>query len=401
MLRPDGIRELCYLVKIDGIYPLEGYDRVESAAVGGWRIVVRKDQFKPNDYAIYFEIDSKVPAQEPFMFLESKKFKVKTQKMCKSISQGLLMSVEDFTSLENPPQWALDLQKDIEAGKELEHYGLTEAIGVTYSVEEDNKRKAPSADKYKLMVQRKPNIFKQSWARWLMKREWGRKIMFFLFGKRSDKKKGWPYWVHKTDEERIENLPQYLKDKCEWIATEKVDGTSTTFTMKRGKFGKREFYVCSRNVVFDKPNKACFYDTNVYIEMAEKYHIENVLKQLLDTFDLDWVTIQGETYGGGIQKRDYSMEGHDFKAFNLIFSDSGRVDTITMKCVLSEYGVPCVDILDEHYVLPDTIEELREFVNSEPSRIDGKMKEGIVFRSRDGVRSFKCVSPEYLIKYHN
>ena len=32
---------------------------------------------------------------------------------------------------------------------------------------------------------------------------------------------------------------------------------------------------------FDKPDKQCFYETNVYTEMAEKYHMENVLRELL------------------------------------------------------------------------------------------------------------------------
>ena len=89
------------------------------------------------------------------------------------------------------------------------------------------------------------------------------------------------------------------------------------------------------------------------------------------------------------------------KAFNLKFSHRGRVGTVEMTEILSEFNIPCVNILDEHYILPDTIEELRDFVNSEPSRIDGKMKEGIVFRSPDVTRSFKCVSPEFLIKFHN
>ena len=29
-----------------------------------------------------------------------------------------------------------------------------------------------------------------------------------------------------------------------------------------------------------------------------------------------------------------------------------------------------------------------------------QMKEGIVFRDLDGIRSFKCVDPEYLLKVH-
>ena len=55
---------------------------------------------------------------------------------------------------------------------------------------------------------------------------------------------------------------------------------------------------------------------------------------------------------------------------------------------------------DENYVLPDTIEDLRAYVHSELSTVDGIIKEGIVFRSQDGSMSFKCVDPEYLIKYH-
>ena len=66
-----------------------------------------------------------------------------------------------------------------------------------------------------------------------------------------------------------------------------------------------------------------------------------------------------------------------------------------------QWGIPCVPILDANYTLPATIEELREYVNSEPSVVNRKIKEGIVFRSQDGVQSFKCVSPEYLLKYHS
>lgn len=98
MLNEKGQRELAYIVKIDGLLPIEGADRVEIAQVGGWRIMVKKGQFIEGDLAIYFEIDSKVPEKEPFLFLKDKHFKIKTQKYFKGtvISQGLLMSPEDF-----------------------------------------------------------------------------------------------------------------------------------------------------------------------------------------------------------------------------------------------------------------------------------------------------------------
>ena len=79
MLNKDGQRELAYIVSIDEIKPIPNYDRVEHARVGGWWVIVKKDQFKVGDLAIYIEVDSKVPEEEPFLFLESKKYRVKTQ----------------------------------------------------------------------------------------------------------------------------------------------------------------------------------------------------------------------------------------------------------------------------------------------------------------------------------
>ena len=388
MLNEKKERELAYVVKVDEIRPIEGADRVEVAIVNGWHIMVRKDQFKPGDLAVYFEIDSKVPAEEPFMFLEPKHFKIKTQKYFKGtvISQGLLMGFEDFG-------WEKDAYK-------LGDF-LTQKLKVTYAVEEDNARKASSVDKYKKMAQRHGKLFSHQPFRWLMRRTWGKKFLFLFFGKTSDKKTGWPAWVVKTDEERVENMPWIFDNKSPFVATEKIDGTSTTFTMKRSKFGKNDFYVCSRNVVFDKPDKNCFYDTNVYIEMAEKYDIEKILESILtDDPTLDWVTLQGETYGAGIQKRDYGLKEHRFAGFNFITSKEGRWDSVRAAKFMTQYNIPWVPILNENYILPDTIEELRAFSHNEGSRIDGVIKEGIVFRSQDGSISFKCVDPEFLMKYH-
>ena len=411
MLNKNNERELAYVVIVNAITPIKGYDRVELAHVGGWTVVVGKGEFHAGDPAIYFEIDSQLPEVEPFTnmeFLAKKHYKIKTQKMCKSISQGLLMSAANFgwkKSAENAGDFPY-----IKDNEGICHFTndesrfLTKQLNVTYAVPEDNARKANSVDKYKKMAQRNGKLFSRKPFKWLMKKEWGRKLLFTFFGDKKDKT-GWPAWVKKTDEERIENLPYLFEDKSSWIATEKIDGTSTTFTLKRGKgfFDKEEFYICSRNVCFNKPDKNCFYETNVYIEMAEKYDIYNKMKYLLETEykNCDWITIQGETYGAGIQKRDYHMTEHNFMAFNLISSNYGRENSLIMKDILEkENGIPCVPIITESYTLPNTLEELREFVDSDTSVIDGEIREGIVFRSYDGSRSFKCVSPTYLMKYH-
>ena len=404
MLNAKNERELCYVVRVNEIKPIEGRDRVECAVVGGWTIMVRKDQFKPGDLGIYFEIDSQVPEKEPFMFLKAKHFKIKTQKYKtpdgQFWSQGLLMHAEDF-GWEMLDDSIADDEKNLHFDEGDTRF-LTEKLGVTYAVAEDNSRKAGSVDKYKKMAQRNGKLFAHQPFRWLMRHEWGKKLLFVFFGKKKDKKGGWPEWVAKTNEERVQNMPWILADKSEWIATEKIDGTSTTFTMKRGKRRNQyDFYICSRNVVFDKPDKQCFYDSNVYVEMAEKYNVESVLRKILENRpDLDWVTLQGETYGAGIQKRDYSLKDHDFVGFNFITSASGRWNSVDAKKLMNGFGIPWVPIVDEHFVLPDTVDELLT-IATDKSVIDGGMREGLVFRSQDGAKSFKAVSNEFLMKYHN
>lgn len=186
-------RALAYIVTIDEIRPIPNYDRVEHARTNGWWCVTRLNELKVGDKAVYFEVDSKVPADdERFSFLEAKHYKIKTQKMCGVFSQGLLMPVTLFPEL-----------ADMEVGTDV-----TDILKVTYSVIEDNTRKSKNGDpdaKYKSMAQRHQKIFKKPIVRKIMKHKLGRKIMFLFFGKKKDKPLSFPThfpFVHKTDEER-------------------------------------------------------------------------------------------------------------------------------------------------------------------------------------------------------
>lgn len=412
MLNKNNIRELAYLVTIDSIKPIEGSDNCEAAVVNGWEVMVRKNTFKAGDVAIYFEIDSLLDYTQPeFAFMERYHGKVKTQKYTFGgrnpgfYSQGLLMSLSDFDWQPVKNEYKIGAIEPNETIHEVgEESGfLTERFNVKYITIEDRKRKGgETKDKYKAMVQRHPKIFKNKAIRKLYKTNFGKKLLYIFFG-HSKKKTSWLNWVVKTDEERIENMPFLLGKEDKWIATEKIDGTSSTYTMKKTFFGKK-YYVCSRNVVFDNPNKQCYYDTNVYLEIGEKYNMKEVLKKLFKEKypHANYITIQGEIYGDKIQNRDYGLKNgeHDFAAFNLIV-DGTRMNSIDMTNILYEYDVPCVPIVDVDYQLPKTIEELREYVDGIFSLIDFKMREGVVFRSSDATRSFKCVSPNYLIKYHN
>ena len=382
----NGKRALAYVVTIDEIKPIEGYDRVEYARTNGWWVIIGKnDNLKVGDKCVYFEVDSKVNANdERFAFLEKRNYKIKTQKMCKVISQGLLMPLYLFPELGD-----LEVNTDV-----------TDKLKVVYSTEEDNVRKKddPNA-KYKSMVARKPNIFKKSWAKWLMRRDWGRKLMFFFFGRKKDNPRGFPGFVSKTDEERVENQPWRIGDGKTYLATEKLDGTSCTYALERKGKKKFEFYVCSRNVRQKDETQECYHDHNIYWDLAFKYDIESKLREWLESHPEDkWVCIQGEGVGA-VQGNPLKLAEDDLYVFNFKDSEYGRFPSLVGKDIIENWSMKWVPILGE-VQMPDTMEELKNAATGKSVVNPEVMREGIVYRSLDGTDSFKNVSREYLLKHN-
>ena len=379
-------RALAYTTKVGEISKIEGADNIELVSVLGWKVIAKIGEFHEGDPCVYFEIDSKLPEKEWSEFMRAKHFKVKTMKLGKFgvISQGLALPINTF-GIEIPNEENID---------------VTELLGVTYSVEEDNARKKvdPNA-KYKSMASRHPNIFKQPWARWMMKREWGRKIMFFFFGKKKDKPRGFPTFVSKTDEERVENQPWRIGDGKTYLCTEKLDGTSCTYALERKGKKKFEFYVCSRNVRQQDEKQECYHDHNIYWDLAFKYDIETVLRDILTLRpDLDWVCIQGEGVGS-VQGNPLKLTEDDLYVFNFKDSAVGRWGSNEAKILLEKYGIKWVPILGE-VQMPDTMEELKQLATGKSVVNPNVMREGLVYRSLDGSDSFKNVSREYLLKHN-
>ncbi len=379
-------RALAYIVTIDEIKPIDGYDRVEYARTNGWWVIISKnDNLKVGDKCVYFEVDSKVNSEdERFAFLEKRNYKIKTQKMCKVISQGLLMPVSLF-----PELGEADVNTDV-----------TDTLKVIYAVEEDNARKKvdPNA-KYRSMAARHQKIFKQPWARWMMRREWGKRIMFLFFGKKKDKPRAFPSFVSKTDEERVENQPWRIGDGKTYLCTEKLDGTSCTYALERKGRNKFEFYVCSRNVRQQDEKQECYHDHNIYWDLAFKYDIERHLRDFLcDWPEFKWVCIQGEGVGS-VQGNPLKLAEDDLYIFNFKDSVHGRLPSEIGRGIIEEWGMKWVPILGE-VQMPDTMEELKQLATGKSVVNPDVMREGLVYRSLDGSDSFKNVSREYLLKHN-
>ena len=379
----DGKRALAYVTTLEEIKPIEGYDRVEYGRVGGWWCIIPKsDSMQVGDKVVYFEVDSKVPsADERFAFLEKRNFKIKTLKMCKVLSQGLIMPIKSFPEL-----------AEMEVGIDV-----TDILHIVYAEAEDNVRKNSNPNaKYESMRARHKKLFKRPWAKWMMKRAWGRKVMFFFFGKKKDNPRGFPAFISKTDEERIENVPWRLEEDKKWLVTEKLDGTSCTYVLERKGRNKFEFYVCSRNVRQKDETQSCYHDHNIYWDLAFKYDIENKLKQhLIENPFLKWVCIQGEGVGN-VQGNPLKLKEDDLYVFNFKDSSNGRWSSTEGKLLIEEWGMKWVPIIGIQS-LPKTMEEMKAQADG-PSVVNPEViREGYVYRSLDGQESFKNVSNNFLM----
>ena len=357
------MRKLATIREISENRPIEGKDRIQLSTVDGWHVITTKEDFPVGAKCVYVEIDSVMPEKPEFEFLKSKKYRIRTMKMSGVISQGICF-----------PLTILPPKKD---GSEYEiGEDVTDIIGVTqYEETMDNDRE---------LSEQKTN---KKFPKWLMRFAWFRKL---VLPKKT--KGGFPSFVSKTDEERIQNMPWICEDKREWTATEKIDGQSGTFALVKHKGllrTKYEYIVCSRNLRLGAK------DNSSYWHVSDKYNIENALKNMIG--DREWIALQGECIGPKIQKNKYGVKECDLYIFNLIYP-TGRVDSITAKSICENKGFNFVPIIADHVVLPDTVDEVLKYATGQ-SQLADTMREGIVFRSRDGKQSFKAVSPEFLIRW--
>ena len=261
------------------------------------------------------------------------------------------------------------------------------------------------------MSARHVKLARTNWWRWLMRREWGRKLLFVFFGKKKDKKNGWPVGmfpgVSKTDQERAECMPWVLQDKTPFIVTQKCDGSSGTYILSRNKFNKYEFFVCSRNVRMMKPDQECFYgDHNYYWEVAMKYNIEAKMKRWLkDNPKATFVCWQGEICAPGIQSNPHHLTETHFYCFHWTDDINGRRDIISAANDWKNFDMEVVPIVDTNYIMPDDFEEFKLTADGvyDATVCEGNAncaREGFVYyKTTDPNFSFKNVSRAYLLNH--
>jgi hypothetical protein len=346
-------RKLASVQKVVNIRPIEGADAIEVATVQGWDVVD-------------IETDSIMPEKPEYEFLRQRRFRVRAIKLRGQMSMGLVL-----------PLSVLPKKMKVREGDDV-----TDALGVV--------KYDPQALIEERLAAEQAAREKSKIKKFLSKYSWFRR----LFAK--NKRGGFPKFISKTDETRIQNIPNILVTEAgtKFEATEKLDGQSGTWFLVRhkGLFGtKYSFGVCSRRILLNRP------DSSSYWQMAYKYDIENVLKKLIG--DNSYIAIQGEICGPSIQGNKYGLVENDLFAFNLIYPD-GKVEGVIAQTILLAQGIKFVPILSLYFYLPETVNDLLELANGETVLNSSKaLREGIVFRNYEKNISFKAVSPKFLLKH--
>lgn len=376
------MRKLAHIEQITWIRPIKGADNIELAGILGWQCIVKKNEFRVGDLAIYVEIDSIMPSDNPyFAFLESKHYKIKTMKMKGVISQGIIF-----------PLSILHRKKTYTIGDDV-----TDVLKIKKI--EDDVPNQQIKDVITLIKQQHKKLFKNKYFLWGMKFKLFRKVIYKLLMPKKNPKH-FPAWIEKTDEIRLQNIPLVLeayKDEP-MVVTEKIDGTSTSFGLKKINKRKYDFAVCSRNVRQIDLNQKCYYNDNIYQQIANKYNIKNTLIKILQKYNATTVVLQGETIGESIQKNKYRLKGIDFYAFNLVI-DGNKIDSTIGISIMQDYNIKWVPIIARNFRLLPTVDEMIVYADGK-SALSDTLREGVVIRDHRNTTSFKCISNQFLLKHN-
>lgn len=192
----------------------------------------------------------------------------------------------------------------------------------------------------------------------------------------------YPNFTPKTDSERVQNLSdeilQKLGEKCTWKATEKVDGTSSTWW----KDENGAIHVASRNY------EIAIIKDSVHDQLIKRYRLDEILKP--------YEIIKGEIVGEGIQNNPLKIQGKRLLIFEWISPYRGlpkELEDIKVK----EYDLP----------FPETVEEAVTQAYGLKSLLNPNVQaEGIVwwnneeelFEELDFRPNFKAINNKYLLK---
>ena len=399
-------RKLASVRIIKEIRPIKGADLIELAIIDGWQCVTKKGEFVAGDLGIYFEIDSFLPIEPEFEFLEksSKRkmgelvgLRLKTIKLRGELSQGLVLpykAVERFF-IDNDNGQTFELGADV-----------TDTLGVVKydppipaELSGETKGNFPSFIK-KTDQERIQNVFDIYSPEFLANNNEDIIEQLKLQG---DK------YIDRIKE--LENEPRIVNPirKLEFEETLKLDGTSCTFYI-----GNVEKLDIKRTDDMDIINGIYFGHCSRNLESKERdntpwkiaYDLD--IKTGMHKFAVDTgrnVALQGELMGPGIQKNREKLQKTDFYLFDIWDIDKRRYCTPEERIEILEYIPQCkeVPLLNKNIKIFEVCNTIEEFMKyAKGKSITHAIREGIVFKSTTVINgetiSFKAINNDFLLK---
>uniref|UniRef100_A0A6M3LL44 Hint domain-containing protein n=1 Tax=viral metagenome TaxID=1070528 RepID=A0A6M3LL44_9ZZZZ len=270
------MRKLATIQRIEKLEPIEGADRIEKATVLGWETVVKLGDFNEGDLCIYIEIDSILPIHEVFDFMANRKYRVKTAKFKKQISCGLVMP--------------LDILKYFKGGEDI-----TLAVGLDVSEILGVRKYDPEAAKEKRMFIHSSRKKRNFILEYMLSYPWFRKLCW-NFGYKSVY--NFPFFLSKTDEERIQNIPHVFKQykDTEMYSMEKLDGCLSENTLIETAYGLKTIKEICETKYSDE---VLSYNTNKRIFEWNKIIGHSIIQNNNDWYEIELengklVTITGD-----------------------------------------------------------------------------------------------------------
>ena len=352
--------KLASVQKIEKLTPIEGADKIETATVLGWEIVVKKGEFNEGDLCSYIQIDTIVPELPEYEFLRERKFRVRSIKLRKQISQGLIVPLPK--------------------GNWKEGDDLTDILGIKKYEKPDN-----NPERYE-----KPRMPKVWYKKWLYLFKYNFLYKAFPKLQRSSRSPFPKHLVSITDEERIQNIPKVLeqyKGKS-FVVSYKLDGSSITIIHSK-VLGKSKFRICSRKFeLHDKKN-------DWYKVFTDTQFSDEIIK-LVKYYKTDDIIVQGEAIGK-FNGNHHNLQKEQIRLFN-IYVNGKRINQREFINVCLANNIPHCPLYKEivlDHTLPEIlkISEIKDVLNSSVE------VEGLVWRCVDDNMSFKVINNNYLLKH--
>lgn len=345
-------RKLTTIRRIVEIRPIENADAIEAARVDGWWCVVKKGEFEINDEVLYIEVDAWIPTEiAPFLTKPGKTPKefngvrgerLRTVRLRKQLSQGLLLDPNTF------PQFSqLGL---------YEHIDYSDILGI------------------------------QLWERPIPAELKGQIRGIF------------PNFIRKTDQERIQNIPEVLDDRdTEYEVTIKFDGSSITVYAVDGRPG-----VCSRNLDLKLSAEN---NNNRFVKTARETGLLEAVLCFQEETDRS-IAVQAELMGPGIQGNRENFCEHKLLVFDIWDIDEQKYLLPNEKYwvlsqLINKFGahVTHAKIVAFRAQLSTTsMEDMLGSVEQE-GQLHSELAqpiEGLVFKATNGNRSFKIINNAFL-----